>query len=129
PVGTAHKPYNWWAVPTLRRLAVSDYRRLRVPGGTVFLTVVTHQRQPLFAALENIMRLRQAIRTVMQEMPFDFEGAVVLPDHMHFLWTLPTGDDAYSKRVGRIKVAFTHSLRGRHALPAASSPSRRKHRD
>ena len=40
-------------------------------------------------------------------MPFDITAAVVLPDHIHFVWTLPQGDDNYSKRVGRLKVLFT----------------------
>jgi putative transposase len=82
-----------------------NYRRWRVPGGTVFLTVVTHERLLLFADPENVVRLRQALRTVMREMPFEIEGAVVLPDHCHFLWTLLAGDDPYSKRMGRVWCA------------------------
>jgi len=37
-----------------------NYRRLYVPGGTVFLTVVTHERRPLFKDPQNMVRLRQA---------------------------------------------------------------------
>ena len=35
-----------------------NYRRLYVPGGTYFFTIVTYQRQPIFADSENISRLR-----------------------------------------------------------------------
>ncbi len=87
-----------------------NYRRLCVPGGTYFFTIVTYQRQPIFANPENISLLRKAIATVQSEMPFTIIGAVVLPDHLHFIWQLPPGDSAYSKRIGKMKVLFTKSL-------------------
>ena len=46
-----------------------------------------------------------------------------------FLWTLPHDDWNYSKRVGRLKVLFTQTLRGKWALPQNVSLSRRKHRE
>jgi putative transposase len=108
---------------------MSDYRRSYVPGGTFFLTVVTYRRRPLLASRENLERLRRAIRQVMREAPFRVPAAVVLPDHVHFLWSLPRGDADYSRRVGRMKVLFTRSLRGRRASPIVVCDSRRKHRE
>jgi putative transposase len=105
------------------------YLRADVPGGTFFLTLVTYNRNPLFATEENISRLRTALATVKSEMPFNIEGAVVLPDHIHFLWTLPPGDADYPKRIGRLKVLFTRDLRGKGNLPQNVSASRRKHRE
>ena len=106
-----------------------NYRRLYVPGATVFLTVVTHERRPLFQDPRNIERLRQAATTVMAEMPLAFEAAAVLHDHFHVLWTMPEGDTNYSKRMGRLKVEFTQ--RFRWAVPTLQSvcASRRKHRE
>jgi putative transposase len=106
-----------------------NYRRLYVPGGTVFLTLTTFGRLPLFADAANVVRLRESVAAVKIELPFDFVAAVVLPDHLHFLWTLPPDDADYSKRIGRIKVAFTHSLRGTRGLPEDVSLSRRRHRE
>jgi putative transposase len=106
-----------------------NYRRLYVPGGTVFLTVVTHERRPLFEDPNNMVRLRKAAQTVMDEMPFDFEAAVILHDHFHVLWTLPERDTDYSKRIGRLKVEFTQLLHGCNALPVDVSASRHKHRE
>ena len=63
------------------------------------------------------------------KMPFDIRAAVVLPDHMHFIWTLPRGDKDYSKRLGLMKVKVTRSLNGVGNLPEHVSPSRRKHRE
>jgi putative transposase len=71
--------------------------------------------------------LRNAIGVVRQEMPFEIVAAVILPDHMHFLWALPSGDDSYSKRIGRMKVHFTREFRGIGARPRNTSKSRQKH--
>jgi putative transposase len=108
---------------------MSQYRRIFVPGGTIFLTLVTYQRTPFFAEVENIIRLRVAVAKTIAEQPFKIIAAVVLPEHIHFLWTLPTDDSRYSQRVSRLKVLFTRSLRGRRALPETVSASRRKHRE
>jgi putative transposase len=106
-----------------------EYRRAYVPGGSFFLTLVTYQRTPLFSEPENISRLRHAIAKTRTERPFEITGAVVLPDHIHFLWTLPPGDSAYSLRVSRLKVLFTRSLRAKHSLSENISVSRRRHRE
>lgn len=75
---------------------MSDYRRYSVPGGTCFFTLAAYQRRPRFACPSDIQRLREAIAFVQREQPFRFLAAVVLPDHMHFVWTLPPGDSDYS---------------------------------
>jgi putative transposase len=106
-----------------------EYRRAYVPGGTFFFTLVTYQRQPLFEDPKNISRLRTAVATTKAEMPFEIVGAVVLPDHLHFLWTLPPKDSAYSRRLTRLKTLFTWSLRGRGVSLENISNSRRKHRE
>ena len=93
-----------------------EYRRAFVPGGTFFLTLVTHDRRPLFASDATVALLRAAIATVQQDQPFTFDAGVVLPDHTHWIWTLPPRDADFSKRVGRIKALFTKSLDPRPAM-------------
>jgi putative transposase len=44
------------------------------------------------------------------ERPFIIDAIVILPDHLHTLWTLPEGDADYSGRWRAIKSRFTHSL-------------------
>jgi putative transposase len=83
----------------------------------------------LFADPKNVQLLRDALSEVKLEQPFDIIAAVILPDHIHFIWSLPTGDNQYSKRIGRMKVAFTRSLHGENTLPQNVSISRRKHRE
>ena len=106
-----------------------DYRRAYIPGGTYFLTLVTHDRQPLLGSSAAVTRLRRAIREVMRELPFEVSAAVVLPDHVHFLWNLPPGDADYSRRVGKIKVLFTRSTREGQSTPSVVSGSRTKKRE
>ena len=108
---------------------MSQYRRSYVPGGIFFLTLVTYRRIPLFSDVENISLLRKVMAKMQTEKPFDITAAVVLPDHLHFIWTLPKDDSNYSQRVSRFKVLFTRSLRGKRSLPVDVSPSRRKHRE
>lgn len=106
-----------------------EYRRAHLPESSVFLTLVTYERQKLFSVPENIERLRQACAVVVAEKPFTINAAVILPEHIHFLWTLPPDDRDYSYRVGRMKVLFTRALRGANNLPDDVCESRRKHRE
>ena len=104
-----------------------EYRRTFIPGGSYFLTLTTYNRTPLFQSPENISRLRTAIKTVKLEMPFDIVGAVTLPDHLHFIWTLPPDDERYSIRVGRLKALFTRLL-PTNLQPATILPKSRRER-
>jgi putative transposase len=54
--------------------------------------------------------LRQAIKTTKAAHPFTINAMVVLPDHIHALWTLPEGDSDYSVRWMLIKRHFSMAL-------------------
>ena len=108
---------------------MSEYRRVYVPGGTFFFTLVTYKRIPLFQETQNVKSLRVAIARTRSELPFEIVGAVVLPDHLHFLWTLPANDSAYSKRISRLKVLFTRLLKKTETLQRRISASRHRHRE
>jgi putative transposase len=105
-----------------------EYRRAYQPGGTFFLTLTTFARRPLFSHSENVERLRNAIRHVQLLRPFEIPAAVILPEHSHFLWTLPEGDTDYSARIGQIKLLFTKSLPP-ELRPTVFNASHKKHRD
>lgn len=84
-----------------------QYRRAFVPGGTFFFTVVTAKRAPLFADKANIAVLRSAFRKVRFQRPFVLKAMVVLPDHLHCIWTLPPHDGDFSTRWRLIKTWFS----------------------
>lgn len=83
------------------------YRRAKTPGATYFFTLVTYQRQNLFHTPETIAYLRQVFRTVKDNHPFTIEAIVVLPNHLHCIWTLPPDDADFSKRWRLIKSTFS----------------------
>ncbi|NEO85369.1 MAG: transposase [Spirulina sp. SIO3F2] len=106
-----------------------QYRRARLPGSVVFTTCVTYQRQPWFQTETAIQLLRHAVAQTQKERPFEIVGAVILPEHLHFLWCLPDKDQDYSSRVGRMKVLFTRALQKDNPVSDNVSLSRRKHRE
>ena len=87
-----------------------NYRRLYVPGGTYFFTVVTHLRSPIFANASWRKTLGEAIRKIQAKRPFRVDAIVLLPDHLHSVWSLPEGDANYSTRWRRIKEEFTREF-------------------
>ena len=104
---------------------MTDYRRFYLPGATWFFTVNIVQRDDNRLLLDNIDVLRMAFRTVMARWPFAMQAVVILPDHIHCLWTLPTDQVDYAKRWGLIKGYFSRHV----AVGESISPSRDKRRE
>ena len=89
---------------------MSDYRRVFIPGGTYFFTVVTWHRRPLLASDRRVRHLREAFAHVRTTRPFRIEAIVILPDHLHCLWTLPPNDADYPGRWREIKKRFSRRV-------------------
>ena len=96
-----------------------NYRRLRRPGATIYFTVALAQRGAETLTRE-VETLRHAVRMTRADRPFDIDAWVVLPDHMHCIWTLPEGDADYSTRWGAIKARFTRAVGYNPTLRSAS---------
>lgn len=88
---------------------MTNYRRLRVPGGTYFFTVCLEDRAST-ALVDQVDLLRFAYARTVAELPVACEAMVVLPNHLHAIWTLPEGDADFSERWRRIKARFSHGL-------------------
>src|SRR5919197_3990899 len=88
---------------------MTAYRRYRLKGGCYFFTVALAERRGRLL-LEHTHGLRAASRQVKQAHPFKTEAIVILPDHLHCIWTLPPGDDDFSTRWRQIKAAFSQQL-------------------
>jgi len=86
------------------------YRRNWVPGGTYFFTVNLLQLRDSRLLVEHIGTLREAVRACKAKTPFDIDAWVVLPEHMHCIWTLPPDDADYSGRWRAIKKQFTKAI-------------------
>jgi putative transposase len=96
---------------------MTSYRRLRIHGATYFFTLCLNARGDT-ALTDHIGLLRQAYRVTTLELPVTCHAFVVLPDHLHAIWTEPASGVFYSERWRRIKAQFSH------ALPPMSTPSR-----
>ena len=86
-----------------------NYRRSQEKGGTYFFTVNLKNRKENYLTCY-IEQLRESFRIVKQQYPFDIVASVILPDHLHMIWTLPENDSDYSKRWKAIKSKFTKLL-------------------
>ncbi|MFP4044702.1 MAG: REP-associated tyrosine transposase [Rhodosalinus sp.] len=86
-----------------------NYKRPRVPGATIFFTVALRERGDDLLVRE-IDRLRDAVRKTRAERPFRIDAWVVLPDHLHAVWTLPEGEADFSTRWRLIKARFSRGL-------------------
>lgn len=86
-----------------------DYRRNRVPGGTYFFTITLRDRRSNLLIM-NIEALRTSVRKVRTRAPFHIDAWVVLPDHMHCLWTLPEGDADFPGRWQAIKKGLSKAI-------------------
>jgi len=84
-----------------------NYRRANVTGGTYFFTVVTYRRQTFLCDDDVRMALRNGIEQTRKRYPFEIDAWVLLPDHLHAIWTLPTGDADFGKRWSMIKRHVT----------------------
>ncbi len=85
------------------------YRRNFIPGGSYFFTVTLLDRSSSLL-VDRIDDLREAMRSVRAERPFTMDAVVVLPDHLHCIWTLPPGDTDYSLRWREIKSRFSRRV-------------------
>lgn len=100
------------------------YLRLHT-GPTFFFTVVAYRRRPIFGDPAFRTSLRQAIDVVRVTRPFVIDAWVVLPDHMHCIWTLPEGDTDYSRRWFAIKRFVSTGYGKQLHDPRLSTLSRR----
>ena len=85
---------------------MTEYRRTWHPGATWFFTVNLAERRGNRLLVERIDVLRTAFRNVRARHPFHIEAIVVLPDHLHCVWTLGPGDTDFSTRWSLIKGHF-----------------------
>jgi putative transposase len=99
---------------------MSRYIRPKVPGACVFFTVNLVDRSA-DTLVRHIDTLREAVAVTRAKRPFVIDAWVVLPNHMHCVWTLPEGDADFSGRMGEIKGRFTRSLRRSGPAPTLAS--------
>lgn len=97
-----------------------NYRRNLVAGGTYFFTVALVDRcSELLTRHADL--LRQSFRVTSARRPFIVEAVVVLPEHLHTIWTLPEGDANFATRWTHLKSHFSRAVAAR--VPVAKKTS------
>ncbi|MGJ4943396.1 REP-associated tyrosine transposase [Bradyrhizobium sp. HKCCYLS1011] len=97
---------------------MTHYRRNFIPGGSFFFTVNLADRK-LALLTTHLEILRTAFRETRERHPFTIDAIVILPDHLHTLWTLPEGDAAHATRWRLIKSSFSRNIAGGERLSAS----------
>jgi putative transposase len=87
------------------------YRRAKIEGATYFFTVVTNNRVSVFNDPHMVQLLRLAIKKIKDKHPFTIDAFILLPDHLHCIWTLPSDDSDFSMRWRLIKSGFSRNYK------------------
>lgn len=104
---------------------MANYRRAWTPAGTFFFTVALAERHSSLL-VDEIASLRRAFASAKKARPFDIDAVVILPDHMHCIWTLPAGDIDFATRWAHIKSGFCRHLPKTELRSASRSRKRER---
>jgi putative transposase len=108
---------------------MSQYRRAYRPGGTFFLTHVSHKRVHIWNTDAARLCLREAISAARARRPFELLQSVLLPDHLHLIVRLAPDDADFSIRIASLKAEFTRRwLADSINTETQGTPSRRRQR-
>lgn len=105
-----------------------NYIRTRT-GSTFFFTVVAYERRPILCDDSVRRSLRIAIENLRTRRPFSIDAWVLMPDHLHCVWTLPEGDVDFSTRWSLIKRSVSRFTGEATFAPGQRGDSARKHRE
>jgi len=86
---------------------IMQYKRVFVPGGIYFFTVITYMRCPIFSDENAVNLFKDSLIQIKRKHPFTLDAIVILPDHIHSIWTLPENDANYPTRWRLIKANFS----------------------
>ena len=97
---------------------MTEYRRAWSSGATWFFTATLADRRSRLL-VDGIEELRAAFKYVQQGHPFKTIAMVVLPEHLHAIWTLPADDTDYATRWRLLKTEFSRRIpKGEYRRPS-----------
>jgi putative transposase len=108
---------------------MSHYRRANKDGCSHFFTVVSYRRQQILCDAYIRKSLRAAIIASQLKHPFTIDAWILLPDHLHCIWTLPRGDADFSKRWSIIKRSVSLDCAEHYKKDKWVTASKKKHRE
>jgi putative transposase len=103
---------------------MSRFRRAN-DGTTFFFAVIAYRRRPILCDTVIRTALRDAIRAVRASQPFSIDGWILLPDHLHCIWTLPPDDTNFSQRWSQIKHRVSYACGDRYRMRGSDAQAQR----
>ncbi|MBI5891779.1 MAG: transposase [Nitrosomonadales bacterium] len=88
---------------------MTNYRRSDIAGASFFFTVNLADRSQSLL-IEHIALFRSAFEYARERHPFTVDAIVILPEHIHAIWTLPESDSDFALRWRLIKTMFSRGL-------------------
>lgn len=104
---------------------MTEYCRFYIPKAMWFFTVNLAERKNNRLLIEKIDVLRDAFRYVKKQKYFYMNAVVIMPDHLHCIWTMPPDDGDFSIRWNMLKGRFSRSI----DVGERVSKSRKKRRE
>ena len=105
-----------------------NYRRIYAHGHSYFITMVTHNRNPLL--IDNIDVLRNAFVWSKKRYDYHIDAIVILPEHLHMIIT-PQNSLEYPAIITHIKRSFLYgldkSIKDEAKMNISSAKYRRQH--
>jgi len=83
---------------------MANYKRIFMDGYSYFMTVITHERNPIL--IENIDLLRESFRVSKNKYHYRIDAIVIMPDHFHMIITPKNAED-YPHIIRTIKQYFS----------------------
>jgi len=111
---------------TSKQINMTKYRRVYIPGVSWFFTVNLAERQGNRLLVDKIDCLREAFAYTRQRYPFLMDAVVILPEHLHCIWTLPEGDGDFSIRWNLLKGRFSKNIEKGEAVSVSRKARRER---
>jgi len=102
---------------------MANYKRIFMDGHSYYITVVTHQRNPIL--IENISLLRESFRLSKEKYPYIINAVVIMPDHLHMIISPENAED-YPHIVRTVKQHFSRHCPSHYYAHLQQSVSRNR---
>jgi putative transposase len=82
------------------------YIRADAAGATYFFTLALQDRSARWLT-DHVALLRSSLLHVKARHPFEIDAMVVLPEHLHAIWTLPVARSATTRTTSAMRITST----------------------
>jgi len=100
---------------------MANYKRIFLDGYKYYITIVTHERNPIL--VENITLLRESFVYAKTLFDFEIDEIVIMPDHLHMIIDVANAIE-YPKIISSMKRYFSKHCESKYYDSMKQSKSR-----